>query len=352
MRLPINPPSNPPTTAPPTRFPGPATAEPISAPDPAPSSVPVPSFGPIPFGSPAQAASARPKTVTAANLNADISTPGYRRGENLSITLLRRKDSGKTAALAPIQVPLDPRQHQFGAQTADRRGAELEFAAIQRGKFDHNRQPQPRARLGFIEPAAAMRHLLALGRRQAAAVIVHHDPQYVALAQRIGPLAPHFDRHTRRRPLAGIVHQVADHLFEIGALAAELRDTIGVYLDGDAAVAMNLLHGAGERGDDRRDLGDRAHHCQSCCQPRALEMPRHLVAHDVGLLQHLVGEGVSRASGAISSGNCPASRSAVPERIAARLSEMRLSGARPNRTWNMVVSSSTAPRIENVMISA
>ena len=61
---------------------------------------------------------------------------------------------------------------------------------------------------------------------------------------------------------------------------------------------------------------------------------------------------VSRASGAISSGNCPARRSAVPERMAARLSVMRLSGARPNRTWNMVVSSSTAARIENVMISA
>ena len=90
-------------------------------------------------------------------------------------------------------------------------------------------------------------------------------------------------------------------------------------------------------------------HRQARRQPRALEMARDLVAHDVGLLQHLVGERiarpraaasftitdsgvfsacarlptwvrarstisllasisalVSRASGAISSGNCPA----------------------------------------------
>src|ERR1700731_3879000 len=40
---------------------------------------------------------------------------------------------------------------------------------------------------------------------------------------------------------------------------------------------------------------------------------------------------VSRASGAISTGNSPSSRSARPERIAARLSEMRLSGDRPKR---------------------
>ena len=61
---------------------------------------------------------------------------------------------------------------------------------------------------------------------------------------------------------------------------------------------------------------------------------------------------VSRARGAISSGNFPAKRSALPERIAASPSVMRLSGAKPKRTWNVVVSNNTAASMENVMISA
>src|SRR5674476_112241 len=85
MRLPIRPPSKPPTAAPANRLPvpPPATAAPSSAPVPAPSSVPVPSFGPRPdSGSPAQAASDRPTTAIATNLDADISTHGNRRIEN------------------------------------------------------------------------------------------------------------------------------------------------------------------------------------------------------------------------------------------------------------------------------
>src|SRR5215510_6160931 len=61
---------------------------------------------------------------------------------------------------------------------------------------------------------------------------------------------------------------------------------------------------------------------------------------------------VSRASGAISTGKAPSSRSAVPERMAARPSEMRLSGAKPKRTWKVVVSNRTTPRTAKVMTSA
>ena len=61
---------------------------------------------------------------------------------------------------------------------------------------------------------------------------------------------------------------------------------------------------------------------------------------------------VSRASGAISTGKLPSSRSAVPARIAARLAEMRLSGARPNRTWNIVVSSRMSASTAKVTASA
>ena len=55
---------------------------------------------------------------------------------------------------------------------------------------------------------------------------------------------------------------------------------------------------------------------------------------------------VSRASGAISTGNSPSSRSARPERISAIDSEMRFSGARPKRTWKIVVSTSTIDKRE------
>ena len=68
-----------------------------------------------------------------------------------------------------------------------------------------------------------------------------------------------------------------------------------VDVDGDAAVVVDLLHGAGERGDHRADLGDGADHGRARGEPRPLEMARDLVAHDVGLLAHLAGEGVVRA---------------------------------------------------------
>ena len=38
--------------------------------------------------------------------------------------------------------------------------------------------------------------------------------------------------------------------------------------------------------------------------------------------------------------------------MAARLSEIRLSGASPNRTWNIVVNSSTIASTQNVSASA
>ena len=68
-----------------------------------------------------------------------------------------------------------------------------------------------------------------------------------------------------------------------------------MHLDGDAAVAVDFLHGARERGHDRRDLGDRADHREARGEPRALEMARDLVAHDVGLFEDLCGERIAAA---------------------------------------------------------
>jgi hypothetical protein len=57
---------------------------------------------------------------------------------------------------------------------------------------------------------------------------------------------------------------------------------------------------------------------------------------------------VSRASAAISTGKLPSSLSARPERMSAIASEMRFSGARPKRTWKIVVSSRTIPSAAKV----
>jgi len=51
------------------------------------------------------------------------------------------------------------RQHQIGAQAADRGGAERKAAAIEAGQFHHDREAQPRPRLGLVQPAAAPRDL-------------------------------------------------------------------------------------------------------------------------------------------------------------------------------------------------
>ena len=58
---------------------------------------------------------------------------------------------------------------------------------------------------------------------------------------------------------------------------------------------VGLLHGAGERLHHRHDVGDGADHGDAGGDPRALEMARHLIAHDVGLLLDLVGERIVAA---------------------------------------------------------
>src|SRR5512139_2638053 len=71
---------------------------------------------------------------------------------------------------------LNTGEHKFRPQSADRGAAERQAAAIERGQIHHDRQPQPRSRLGFVEPLAAARDLRPLGLGQATAVIIDDDP--------------------------------------------------------------------------------------------------------------------------------------------------------------------------------
>src|SRR5262245_23299030 len=137
-----------------------------------------------------------------------------------------------------------PRQHQFRAQPADRRGAERETAAIEAGEFDHDRKPQPRARLGLIETAAAASHLLALLRRKPGPVVVDHDPYDPTIFSGIRLFRERFNRHPRLRPLAGIVDKVADHFLEVLLLAPEAGTLGRVAFDEHTAMLFAPFHSA------------------------------------------------------------------------------------------------------------
>ena len=112
-----------------------------------------------------------------------------------------------------------------------------------------------------------------------------------------GLLREHLDRDARLRPLAGIVDEIADHLLEVLLLAAKARALRRVDVDRDAAVVVDLLHGARERRHHRPHVGDGADHRDARREPRALEMARDLIAHDLGLLAHLDGERIVAVRG-------------------------------------------------------
>ena len=63
-----------------------------------------------------------------------------------------------------LDARLSPWQDQLRPQAANRGSSELELTPIEGGKLDYDRQSQPGARLGLVEPPAATRDLLALRR--------------------------------------------------------------------------------------------------------------------------------------------------------------------------------------------
>src|SRR6185295_19570220 len=131
-------------------------------------------------------------------------------------------------------------QHQFGAQPSDRGRSQREVSAIEVDELDHDRQPQPCAGLGLVEPAAAPADLLALLRGQARTIVIHDDADDAPLAVDLGPLHERFQRDARLRPFAGIVDEVADHLLEVLPLTAEARVLGRIKHNGDAAVVVDL----------------------------------------------------------------------------------------------------------------
>src|SRR6185437_7706005 len=117
----------------------------------------------------------------------------------------------------------NPRQHQFGPQSADRRVAERKAASIKGRQIGHNRQAESRTWLRLVKPLAAARDLRALGRRQPAPVIVDGNAKDRTSAGFPRRLLAHLDEHVRGRPFAGVVDEIAGHLLEVLPLAAKLR---------------------------------------------------------------------------------------------------------------------------------
>ena len=60
---------------------------------------------------------------------------------------------------------------------------------------------------------------------------------------------------------------------------------------------MDLLHGTRERHHHHPHVGDSADDRHPRGEPRALEVARHLIAHDLGLLAYLEGEWLAAVGG-------------------------------------------------------
>ena len=91
-------------------------------------------------------------------------------------------------------------------------------------------------------------------------------------------------RDAARRPFAGIVDEIADHLLEVLLLAAEARRTLDRKLDGQALGMVDLFHGPHEALDDRRHLGDGADDADRGGDAGALQMVVDLRAHHLDLM--------------------------------------------------------------------
>ncbi len=87
------------------------------------------------------------------------------------------------------------------------------------------------------------------------------------------------------RPFAGVVDEIADHLLEVLPFAAELRARAAR----STSIARSLSWWVfsmvrRDRVHHRHHIGDGADHRDARRDPRALQMARHLLAHDADLL--------------------------------------------------------------------
>src|SRR6267142_1290129 len=128
----------------------------------------------------------------------------------------------------------------------------------------------------FVEPVAATKHGIALRGRQARPVIVDDELDAVALA-------PRRDDDEALGPFAGIVREIAQHLFEILALAAKTQARRQPRLDADPPIDMDTLERAPQILGHRVSFGAHPQNASGGSGPRAGEITIDLLAHRRGL---------------------------------------------------------------------
>jgi len=107
------------------------------------------------------------------------------------------------------------------------------------------------------------------------------------------------DRHPALRPFAGVVEQIADHFFEVLALAKKAQTRIGAARKDHALVAIDFTEGAQQGLDRRRDLRRGAERAAARRRPRPVEIEGDLIAHDLRLFLNFPGELPGRGIGFI-----------------------------------------------------
>ena len=146
-----------------------------------------------------------------------------------------------------------------------------------------DREPQAGPRHLFIEPRPRGECSSQLLGGQAWPVVLDRDRQASLLVAAL-------HRDPPAGPLAGVVHQVAEHLLEVLPLAAE--DVIGLDVDRELQIAtvMEARQRALDRGDARRHRHARARDVQGGRGPRPSQLVVDLPSHRGDLASHRRGE--------------------------------------------------------------
>ena len=180
-------------------------------------------------------------------------------------------------------------QPQDRAQAPERAFVELERAAVDRGQFNDDRQAKAGAGPRLVKPLSPLDRRGARALVEARPVVVNlRDKKWIGIP--FGS-ACGMNRDPFARPLSRIVEEVADQIASDPALRPGIS--------GPAAMRRRRSK-PGRHAASRRcgpALDDRLHFRRNAKGPGAgggacaVEIERHLPAHDLGLFAHLFRQG-------------------------------------------------------------
>src|SRR5579862_1497635 len=176
------------------------------------------------------------------------------------------------------------REPEAGFKASKCTVAQHKRPAVQLGNVADNGESKSGARYRFVQPLASFTRPGALLGLDALAVVPHGqlEPRTTILARG--------DDYVRVRPFAGVVDQIAHHLFQILPLAAEGEIRRAVDIDGKAAIGVDARKHARKIIDHRLHIGSIAKNIQGARRPRAAEVVINLASHHRDLPQHGIGQ--------------------------------------------------------------